>query len=444
MITLEEELGAAVADLSHDLRLTVVDLVRSAAIYQVSLDSLGVPRVQQLADTRNGGSPDITADMSFLVCALPDTRLPESLQPLVHDRPQSWIQVAPETDVLKTLRDVIANSPIRQRYELVLGHAVPSRNRILLSSVELFPPGAKRGAVAELMVRSVCTSEGGTVLAVVAREDRDSHTPRLLSADSIRLEPGPQQILAELVHPGEVRFIEPADVTPDRRSLSALMDAVPPLLNTADRTHLICAVDVTGLASRVAARLYRVEMFMMEIRRYFPAAGQLKVGLIAFGAHRAKNRGIDDRIIVTDWASNLDDAAKSLGKLGAAAPDEDRVAQVEDALAEIERRLRAGQEGRLTSVVIFGDGQPYPAQSTETMQACPKGYNWENVLRALKKQECRIAAVRDNPSGRGAGAWRRLGSETVFTLERFETEAVGRHVGLIVPALEHMPFPLAG
>jgi hypothetical protein len=341
------------------------------------------------------------------------------------------------------LRDVIANSPIRQRYELVLGRADPGRNRILLSSAELFPPGAKRGTTADLTVLNACTDECGTILAVVARGNGDSRTPRLLSADSIRLEPGPQRILAELVYPGQVRFIEPADAIPDHRSLPELMAAIPSTLNTAGRAHLVCAVDVTGLASRVAERLYQVEKFMLEIRRHLPAAGRLSVGLVAFGAHRAKNRGIDDRVVVTDWTSDPNDAARSLGKLGAAPPDEDRAAQVEDALAEIERRLHAGHEYRLTSVVIFGDGQPYPARATETMRACPRGYDWESTLAALKRQGCRIAVVRDNPSGPGAAAWRRLGSGTVFSADGFEAEAVSRDVGLLVPTLEHMPFPLA-
>ena len=443
MITLEQKLAAAVASLSCGLRLTVVDLAGIAvAVYQVRLDSLGVPRTQ-LAAAQDLGSLDITDDMPFVVCAAPDTELPQSVQALVHDRPQSLIRVALDTDVRMTLRDVIADSPIRHRYELVRGRADPGRNRILLSSAELFPPGAKRGAVAGLTVRSVCTDEGGTVLAVVAREDRDSHTLRLLSADSIRLEPGPQRILAELVHPGRVRFIEPADVTPDHRSLPELIAAIPSSLNAASPAHLICVVDVTGLASRVAARLYQVEKFMVEIRRHFPVTGQVRVGLVAYGAHRAKNRGTDDRIVVTDWASDMDDAAKSLGKLGAAPPDEDRVAQVEDALAEIERRLHARHEGRLTSVVIFGDGQPYPARATETTRACPKGYDWESTLGALKRRGCRIAAVRDNPSGPGARAWRRLGSGTVFPIDGFDVGAVSRHADLIVSTLENMPFPLA-
>ncbi len=188
------------------------------------------------------------------------------------------------------------------------------------------------------MVRSVCTDEGGTVLAVVARDDRDTHTPQLLSADSVRLAPGQQRILAELVRPGQVRFIEPADVTPDHRSLAEIIAAVPSALNVAGRTHLICAVDVTGLASRVAARLYQVEKFMMEIRHQYPAIGQLKASLVAFGAHRTRNRGTEDSIVVTDWESHVDKAMKSLGGLGAAPPDEDRMAQVEDALTEICRR----------------------------------------------------------------------------------------------------------
>ena len=132
------------------------------------------------------------------------------------------------------------------------------------------------------------------------------------------------------------------------------MDAIPSSLNTSGRAHLICAVEITGLASRVAARLYQVERFIKEIQLQLPATDQLKVGLVAFGAHRAKTRGTDDRVVVTGWTSDPEDVAKSLGKLGAATADDDRAAQIEDALAEIERRLCDDHEYRLTSVVIFG------------------------------------------------------------------------------------------
>ena len=129
---------------------------------------------------------------------------------------------------------------------------------------------------------------------------------------------------------------------------------------------------------------------------------------------------------MTLWASDPEGVTEALGKLGAAPADADRAAQVEDALAEIERRLGDDLEHRLTSVVIFGDGQPYPSRTTETMRACPRGYDWEDLLGALKRRGCSIAAVRDNPSGPGAGTWRRLGSGTVFPIDGFDAEAVGR------------------
>src|ERR1700733_16270358 len=104
MITLEQELTAAVAGLSRDLRLTVIDLVRiAAAIYQVKLDPLGVPQVQLRTAIRALGSLDIADDTSLVVCAAPGTGLPEYLQPLMRDRPQSLVRVTPETDVLATL-----------------------------------------------------------------------------------------------------------------------------------------------------------------------------------------------------------------------------------------------------------------------------------------------------------------------------------------------------
>ena len=247
MVTLEQKLTAAVADLSRDLRLTVVDLAGiAAAVYQVRLDTLDVPRARLAAD-QSLGSLDITDDMSFVICAVQGIEPPRSLQSLLRNRPESLIRVARNTDVHAALLEAIANSPIRQRYDLVVGRADPGRNRMMLSSIELFSPGARRGVIADLTVRSVCADQSGTVLAVVAWEDRDSRTRRLLSANSVRLAPGPQRVLAELAHPGQVRFIEPAGATPDHRSLPELMDAVSPSLNTAGKARLVCAWTSPGL-----------------------------------------------------------------------------------------------------------------------------------------------------------------------------------------------------
>jgi hypothetical protein len=239
-----------------------------------------------------------------------------------------------------------------------------------------------------------------------------------------------------------VRFIEPAGAVPDTRSWSDLQAAVPTSLNGIGACHVIWAVEVSGHPPAVAARLYRVEEFIKTIHSRIPAPGQLAVTIVAYGAHRAKGRGIDDRVI-TDWLSTPGDALNSLGRLGAAKPSSNRTAQVEDALAEIDRRLRTSAIKRTTRLVIVGDGFPFPTRATDAVPKCPKGHDWEVLLTSLASQIPQRVAIRDRPPGLGATAWRRLGGGTVNALDEVDGDALVRHLGLIVPTLNQMPFPLA-
>jgi hypothetical protein len=290
-----------------------------------------------------------------------------------------------------------------------------------------------------LTVRTACTDESGTVLAVVAR---NGPTFDLISVDSVRLAPGSHDIRARLLGPGKIQIVEPGDAVMDTRALPELIAAVPRSLNLAGPARLICAVETTGPASRVAARLYQVEKFIGVIDSQFPEPGSLKIGLVGYGAHRFEKGQDDDRVVVA-WDSAQRDAITSLGQFGAAKPSENRAAQVEDALAEIERRLDTERNARSTALIIFGDGQPYPAQGSDTIPACPKGHDWYSLVSALRTRGCKPAVVRDNPSAHGSKTWLRLGSGTVYPLDKFDADLIGRRLGLLVPSLEHMPFPLS-
>jgi hypothetical protein len=438
--TLEHALSAAIAELSADRSLTVLDLAAAGSVaFQIRLDSLGVPRVQE-SPAAGIGSVEAGSGTFILAEADPEVPLADAILARYGPHVRAAIRVRSGADIRSALADVIAGSAIRQDYELLLARADPADSRIRLSAARLFQVGARQGAVAELTVRSECTDESGTVFAVVAREGR---TPRLLSADSVRLVPGRHRTRAELVQPGVVRFTEPVGVTADQRTLTELMAAVPRSLNAVGRAHLICAVEITGLAARVAARLYRIEKLIEAMRRQMSAHDQLKVGIIGYGAHRFQHRRDDDRVVVTDWLSKPEDAAKSLGKLGAAKPGRDPAAQVEDMLAEVVRQFELDRESRLQALVIFGDRPPYPANLTDLISACPHHRDWEELLATLEKRGCRLAAIRDKPSAPGAGAWHRLGgSRPVFPLDTFDPDQVGRQIGFIVPSLLHIPFPL--
>jgi hypothetical protein len=140
--------------------------------------------------------------------------------------------------------------------------------------------------------------------------------------------------------------------------------------------------------------------------------------------------------------SDPETAALSLGRLGAARTSEDRAAQVEDALTEIHRRLRVTSGSLQTVLVVAGDAQPYPASNTDAIPECPNGHDWEGILSALESIGCKRAAIRDRLTGHGAGAWLRLGAGKVHAGDELNPVAFGQDVGLIVPTLNHMPFPM--
>jgi hypothetical protein len=437
MAALAEKIRDAISNISNGSRLTLVDLASGPiAAYQVWPDSLGVPRLRVI-DASDLGASGITGEMPFLVCAAPGAPVPDVIQLLLHDRPHALIRVDQGTDVRQALDEAIGWSAIRHPYHLVTGRADAQRNRVLLSSVELFRAGEVRGARKGVVVRSVCTDATGTVLAVVAM---DNGAPQLVSADRVRLDPGQWTIQAMLTAPGEVEFIRLKGVCADPRPWPALIAAVPPTLNSAGEAHLVCAVDVTGLASAVAARLYRVEGLIKEVYSQHPLPDHLKVSVIAYGAHRSRGQA-DDRVVVADWMADPQSAASSLGRLGAARPGEDRAAQVEDALAEIHRRLSGTSGTRRTALVVVGDAQPYPG-STDAIPQCPNGHDWEDLLSRLDSLGCTRAAIRDKPTGHGASAWLQLGAGMVYPADELDAIALGQDLGLIVPTLDHMPFPM--
>jgi hypothetical protein len=436
---LEEKIRDAISDISSDGRLTLVDLTGVAiAAYQVRLDSLGVPRLQ-VTDANDLAAASIADGMPFFVCAAPDIAVSDAIARLLDSRPEALIRVDPGTDVREVLGDALGKSAIRQPYHLITGRAAPQRGRILLSSIELFPAGKLPVAIREVRVRSVCTDATGTVLAVVAM---DNGTPRLLSVHSVALDPGVRTIEAILKAPGKVEFIGlPVVVTEELRPWPELLGAVPRALNSAGPAHLVCAVDVTGLASTVAARLFRVEALIKELHSQHPEADHLKVSVIAYGAHRSRGEA-DDRLVVAEWMADPGTAALSLGRLGAARLSEDRAAQVEDALAEIHRRLRLAGGARRTALVVIGDGQPYPASSNDAIPGCPNGHDWDEMLGALDRLGCKRAAIRDRPTGPGASAWRRLGAGKAWPADELDAATLGQELGLIIPTLNQMPFPM--
>lgn len=452
-------ISAAVAKASATRPLTVLELTASGSVtFHVTCDEIGVAAIRRSEPVTwesmgyAGSVPVPSGDLIIVDRAMGASQAAWALRRLRAARPDApaweapaWDAAALETaatSVAELLAEAAAGIPIRQDYELLAVRADPGANRVRLTSEPLFAAGASRGDVAALTIARERPGPGQTVLAVVAR---DGDTPRLLSAGQVTLPPGRHRVRAELLGPGLVGFTEPAAVTPYGGSVPELIAAVPRSLNTVERAHLICGIEISGAASAVAARLYRAERLIKSLHKQLPEPGQLAVSVIGYGAHRFDRRRPQQGVIVTDWMAPAVKALRSVGWLGAAELGYPGAAQIEDMLAELTRRLiPAADEPWPTALLVFGARPPHPAQHSDGLLPCPSGHDWQRRLHALIRfAHVRVAAIRDDLAAAGSAAWAQLGDATLLALNSVDEAALGEAIGFVAPAPLDTPFPMA-
>lgn len=446
---LGQALASAVGEVSPDRPLSILELaVRGLTVFQIGVDDAGVTHLSQGVSRTwddSGSSPSVPIPSGplIIVTSTPDaSAVMVALDRLRSARPDalSWV-VSPQTDLRQLLSKTLAESPIRQGYELLVARTDRTANTIRLSSLPLFTTGARRGDVAETTVWCESADSGRTSFVVLAR---NSSTPRLLWAGSVPLQSGRHTVRAELLGPGIVRFVQPVGVTADPHSLGQILDAVPKSLNSVKQGRIICAVEVSGSPPRVATRLYQAGKIIRKLYEHIPEAGQLKVGIIGYGAHRFEGTRRDDRVVVAKWMSTPSEALDSLGWLGVSPHDDSRAAQIEDMLAEVVHRLGSMQESQPTALVILGNKPPYPSHVDSAIPPCPAGYNWQKLLGDLEQRpDVTIAAIRDDLSSPGVVAWASLGSTILLSLDSVEEYELGRRIRLIASSAQHIPIPIA-
>lgn len=450
---LRRAISAAVAKATAARPLTVLELAASGPVaFHVTCDEIGVAAIRRSdPPTRESGTsvrsvPVPSGDLIIIDSSLGAPWAASALPRLHAARPDASVwEEAAGTSVADLIADAAAGIPIRQDYELLAVRADPAANRVRLTSQPLFAAGASRGDVAALTIARERTGPGQTVLAVVAR---DGDAPRLLSAGQVPLPPGRHRIRAELLGPGLVGFTEPAGVTPYGGSVPELIAGVPRSLNTVERAHLICGIEISGAASAVAARLYRAERLIKSLHKQLPEPGQLAVSVIGYGAHRFDRRRPQQGVIVTDWMAPAVKALRSVGWLGAADLGYPDAAQIEDMLAEVMRRLirvpSAEPERRPTALLVFGARPPHPDRHSDGLLPCPHGHDWQSLLGVLGwMPQVRVAAIRDDLAAAGSQAWAQLGAATLLELNSVDVDALGEAIGFVAPAPPDTPFPMA-
>ncbi|MET8867378.1 hypothetical protein ABZW11_30915 [Nonomuraea sp. NPDC004580] len=430
-----EALSTAVAGLSPGRSLKVL---APAAAFRIAIDDIGVPR---LSPATAAPGPD---DDVLLIDTTPEEA--DALRRLRAAHPDAPVLIANGADLDELLAQAVAAVPIRHAHGLLAARVDPATGQIRLTSRVLFEACSRQGDVATLTVHS--EAEHDLVFAVITS---DGATPVLLSAWSAPMRPGPHRVTARLRGPGDVEFLSPTGLVPDQRSVAELMDAIPAALGPVEPVHLICAIEVSGPAARVATRLDCAEKVIRTAQRRLPLPGTLRVGLLAYGGHRFDRHGVivTDRqgrredVIVTDWLASPQEALASLGWLGAADLGYPRAAQIEDMLATVVHRLDAARRPQRTTLLVIGDRPPHPPALNREVAPCPRGHDWQRLLSDLERRpHVTLAAVRDQPGSPGGAAWARLGATALKPLDTVDPHALGVQLGLIAPTLRRLPVPL--
>ena len=347
------------------------------------------------------------------------------------------------TDPLdEVLRQVLANDPLTQWYELVVLRRTQS-GRLLLAGHQLFPPSAQRGDQMSFTIRCGPSDGNGTVFAVVTAEPLRRF--QLVSVESVKLPPGSYHITAKLRRPGLVRFEGlPASATlrEDHRSWPNLVTSVPERLRRPRPAHLVCLVEVGGADDQVRERLDRIEQLIQRIAG--AAEDSLSVSLISYGPHSFDHAIPDQPPRILTWAGSSDAALAAVGRLrghGPAQKGYDRAAQLECALTEVANRL-SGQEGRLVLVTV-GARRAFPPRvdPASGIIPCPKKHDWRKMVQRLHDHPgMAFGAIRDH--GADDEVWNQLGHDASARVSTVSVRRFAADLGLIGSTIQHIPFPL--
>ncbi|POM27152.1 hypothetical protein BTM25_15630 [Actinomadura rubteroloni] len=398
-----------------------------------------------------------------LLTALTDTALGRADPPRDLGAVGLRAVIAPRVSVASTVREAIAASAITQRYALVVLRRHPETGELELDQLPLFEPGARRGDITGRTVRCEPGGPRGVVFAVVAVRDR---SPRLLHKDAAFLPPGRHTVTALLRRPGRVGFSTqdgPLNPAPDDRSWRELVASVPRSFNPPPGpVHLVCAVEVSGPADTVAARLEAVRDVVTALAEALQ--GRALVSVVAYGRHTFDRWRRDERpVSVPAWSVPPAEALRALARVRRDAGDAgDRsAAMAEDMLRTVARRVTPGP-GR-SALLVVGASPPHPPRTDVRSQIlpCPERIDWRRELGELSARGMRLGAIGDapaqfaaeriplvaNPGPPETGAktyatdvWRTLSPDAQTWLGAVDARRVVAELGLLPADL--LPFPL--
>jgi hypothetical protein len=349
------------------------------------------------------------------------------------------------------LRAAVRESPLVLGYELaVLRRVKASQNGaagLVLTGQLLFRPGETQGCQAPIRVNCEPTDADGTAFVVVTREprrDRPRQEWRLrpLQVQAAAGPPGRYDLTAVLTRPGQVRFQGlPVPLVNSGRSWEELQRLAPGDLASQAPVHLVCLIETCGGDDRLQHRIYRFEELIAKAQ---DGAAQLRVSVVAYGAHGVAWE-VDDRPPeIRAWSASGTEAINALrGLMGRKADEREYqgAAQLECALRLVAGRLAAGNE---RPVIVTAGGRPAHPPALDTVRQiipCPEWVDGVHELGRLQNLPgINFGAFRD-PKCRGR-IWDRLARDATATVDdAVDMESFAEDLGLRM-VTQIVPFPV--
>lgn len=357
-------------------------------------------------------------------------------------------------DLGEALADVLRHDPLTLSYELLVQRRAADGYLDNLT-IMLFPRGARRGDREDIALLCERSDAGGTVFAVVARDDLLAY--QLVSKQSAAFPPGTYGVTAELVQPGRVRFTGlPVDLHDDPRDWAEIARSVPSQLTHAAPAHLIVAIESSGEEPDVRERIGRAEQLIRCVSPHPDI--QVRFSLLSYGPHAVHRTDPDVPVTSLAWGEDAAGILESLQWLSERIPAPagyPAAAQIECMLAEVVTRLGTPGGGEDRPVLVTIGARPaFPSQVNSSRIIPCRKHDWRaELLRLQRYQGIAFGAIRDRSPGGGhnggqsaPGApdnevWMHLGA-TVFTwLDTVDVPGFAAALGLASSSPPSMPLP---
>ncbi|MFC5748410.1 hypothetical protein [Actinomadura rugatobispora] len=432
--------------------------------------------------------PDLPAVM---VCTAPGWTVPEQAVGLLRRMRPTARSAASVVPVAEELPGAIARQPLRSPYALIVAEARPEGP--VPVAVPLFPAGSVAGQEARATVtRGPGGIDQDIALAVVVgaggggRPAPGSHHEPV-SIVSAGLPRGTTTVRAVLDGPGRVRWLEPADIGVEARTLEELYAQTRASAVASGYAELMCAVELGGPPERAAKRKDLVSGTLELVAEDLPDRARVAV----YGYYEHSFQLGEEQAPVTDgvWITEPEAARAALAALPPAAGTwQADAAPLEDALAEIVQRIdeersarnRAGPwpgmpgpgahepwpgmpgpgfgppgapgmppVGVPRTLLVVAGRPPHPRRQgqdrrRELAQPCPRKHDWQAAYERLRRAGVRFVAVLDKSADTGDDIWRALGADHLAVVEDLGPRELAEALRLVPAGGPSLPFPLRG